>query len=178
MAKLYIANCTKQVQDFLFKIPEQTVINPYKVSIPIGGQALIYKDTTHDILDFIVEQHLKYGLLPVSEIDRSKDFIGMCFQFDKPIDVDKIKIAMSHNDNQAELRSYEQRKIAAMALSNRIDETLVGSEDKLNSIEMEITEQRKGPADNEPKMVEAIQVAKPGSKAAARGAERAQHRGG
>lgn len=170
MAKLYIANCTKYVQDFLFRIPENPQL--YQKVIPIGSQALIYKDAPLDVLEHIVDQHMQYGIVPLNEIDRTKGFFGLCYSFDKPIDVERIMSAVAHNEEELVKKGYEQRKQAAAALSNVIDNNMDGSKSKLQGMEMEVVEQPKI-GDNGPKMSETIQVAKPGSKAAARGAQRA-----
>jgi hypothetical protein len=170
MTKLYIANCSKFVQDFIFRVPE--VQQLFKTTIAVGGQNQVYKDTSREILEAIVDQHLKYGLIPVSEIDRTKGFFGLCYSFDTPINVEKMMNAIQHNDEALELRGHELRKYQAASLSDKIDNNLMGSESKLQGMEVEIQEQQKV-GNNDPKMVETIQVAKPGSKAAARGAERA-----
>jgi hypothetical protein len=176
MAKLYIANCTKQVQELLYKIHEIDQRKAFRVTIPVGGQALIYREAEHQVLMKIVDQHLMYGLRAVSEIDRTKDYTGMCYQFDKPIDVEKIMYAMAQNEKAVELMGHEVRKQAAAGLSNSIDNMMMGSEQKLTSVEVEVVEQPKNAGDTEEKMVETIQVAKPGSKAAIRGAQKASER--
>ena len=84
MARLFIANCKKQAEDFNYRIPE--VVRTYVQSIPAGGQIEVYRDAPMDVLEGIVEQHRMYGLVNVSEIDRTKEFANLCYQFDKPID--------------------------------------------------------------------------------------------
>lgn len=173
MTKLYIANCSKQVQEFLYKLPEIDRVKSFRVTIQPGAQALIYKDAEHQLLMRVVDQHAMYGLKAVSEIDRTKEYTGLCYQFDKPIDVEKIMYAMAQNDDAVELLSHEVRKQSAAGLSHSIDNMMLGSEQKLTSVEVEVLEQPKNASDTSEKMVETIQVAKPGSKAAQRGAAKA-----
>jgi hypothetical protein len=105
MVKLYIANCSKFVQDFLFKLPEQTRANNYRAQIGLGQQSLILgKDIDLETAKFIIAQHVKYGLIAVSEIDRTKAYFGLCYQFDKPIDVERIMQGVAHNTEQLTLR--------------------------------------------------------------------------
>lgn len=173
MTRLYIANCSKFVQDFLFKLPGQTQINAYRATIPIGGQTMIMN---HEIdmktAMHIVQQHEKYGLISVSDLDRTKAYFGLCYQLDEEIPVEKIMLGIAHNEEVKEILAHENRKRIAVALSDGIDNLMQGSESKLQGLEMELTELAK-PGDNTERKVEAIQVAKPGSKAAQRGAEKA-----
>jgi hypothetical protein len=174
MVKLYVANCSKFAQDFLFKLPEQAKINNYRAQIPMGGQSLILgRDIDRDVAIHIIEQHKKYGLVAVSEIDRTKGYFGLCYQFDKPVDVERIMQAVQHNTEQLEVKGHEQRKLQAAALANTIDGIMAGTDDKLQSLEVVIKEEPK-PGNNTPRSVETISVTKPGSKAAARSAARAQ----
>jgi hypothetical protein len=174
MTKLYIANTTNQNKEFLYKIPSIDAEKNFRVVIPAGGQALIYQDAEHQLLMRVIDQHLMYGLVPVSQIDRTKHFIGMCYQFDQPIDVEKIQYALAHNEAETERQSHEIRKQSAAALSGTIDQVMMGSEQKLASLEVEMLEQPKSASDTDEKRIETIQVAKPGSKAAQRGANKAQ----
>jgi hypothetical protein len=171
MTKLYIANCTKNVQDFLYRLPE--VHQLYKVTIPMGGQAEIYEDTDKATLGLIIDQHAMYGMKAVSELDRTRGYTGLCYQFDKPIDVERIMSAVAHNDDELVRQAHEVRKAQAAGISAAIDQNMMGSESQLQSLEVEIVEQKK-PGENSEKMTETIQVAKPGSKSAAAGAERAE----
>jgi hypothetical protein len=171
MTKLYIANCTKFVQDFIYRLPEVSQL--YKVTIPMGGQAEIYEDTDKATLGLIIDQYLKYGLVSVADLDRTKGYTGLCYQFDRPIDVERIMSAVAHNDDELARQGREVRKAQAAGISAAIDQNMQGSESQLQSLEVEIVEQRK-PGENNDKMTETIQVAKPGSKSAASGAERAE----
>jgi hypothetical protein len=175
MARLYVANCTKYIQDFLYRLPDKKNQIFQKI-IPIGGQVEV-REGSVDLLVSIIKQHLHYGLVPVEEVDRTKNFFGLCYSIDKPINIDVIMNAVQHNEEEKERRSHEQRKRLAATLSNTIDDVMATSDSKLQSVEVEFVEQRKGDADTRDKMKEAIQVVKPGSKAAARAAERAAERG-
>lgn len=173
--RLYVANCSKYVQDFLYRLPEKKNQIFQKI-IPIGGQVEV-RDAPMDTLVYIIKQHLHYGLVPVEEIDRTKGFFGLCYSIDRPIDIEKIMNAIDHNEEQLELQSHEHRKRMAASLSNTIDNNMQHTESTLQSLEVEVVEQRKNEADSASKRKEAIQVVKPGSKAAARAAERAAERG-
>ena len=172
MTRLYVANCSKYVQDFLYRLPGQS--QTYRVTIQMGGQAIVHKDASKEDLQYIVDQHEKYGLVHVGEIDRTKDFRGLCYQWDVPVQIEKIMVASQAVDEAIVQRAHEQRKQQAAALSQAIDRTLEHSENKLQSLEVEIVEQAKPGTTHKERMVETIQVAKPGSKAQARGARKAE----
>jgi hypothetical protein len=138
MTKLYIANCTKQRHEFIYRAPEQK--NPVTQVIEIGSQIMVWKDDPRDVLLNIVEQHEHYGLIAVSEIDRTKHFVGMCYQFDKPIDVNKIMYTVENNDTVLEQRALEARKEAAQVISHSLSQVAADSGNGLNSVDVEIKE--------------------------------------
>lgn len=178
--KLYIANCTKYNQDFLFKTIEQ-VDNKSRFYtrkvIPIGCQVEVLEGSVEEV-SCVIKQHLPYGLVAIDEIDRHKKFFGMCYSIDKPIAVEKIMNAMAHNEEEQEKNAHEQRKMMAATLSNSIDNNMVNTDGKLQSLEIEIVEQpKKGESPDKDKMTEVIQVVKPGTKAAGRAIERAASKG-
>jgi hypothetical protein len=139
MGKLYIANTTQQVQDFQARIPEISQI--VRVVVPIGGQVPIPMELNPLQIEAIVEQHSRYGLVAVSEIDRTKDFIGLCFQVDKPINVERVKYAAVHNFEVLEKRGDQIRKEAAVSVSNAVEEQTkqIGSLD-LKAMEFSVEE--------------------------------------
>jgi hypothetical protein len=139
MAKMYIANCTNQVQDFQYRLPESNKI--YKQPISIGDQIRLSGDLSTPDIEAIISQHQIYGLVPVSEIDRSKDFVGLCWQLDRPIDVEKVKRALAVNMRVLDARGKEIRKEAAVAVSNSVEAELSNTPDRLKALEFSIEEQ-------------------------------------
>jgi len=138
MAKLYIANCTKQRHEFMYRAPEQK--NPVTQVIEIGSQIMVWKDEPRDVLLNIVEQHEHYGLISVADIDRTKHFVGMCYQFDKPIDVNKIMYTVENNDTVLEQRALDARKEAAQVISHSLSQVAADTGNGLNSVDVEIKE--------------------------------------
>lgn len=136
--KLFIANCTKQVQTFIYRKLETA--SPIPQQIEIGGQVVISGDLSPKDVDYIINQHRKYGLVSVSEIDRTKPFIGLCYSIDKPVAVDKLKIALLHNDDVLVKRGEELRKEAAVATSATLEQNVKPLKSELTELEIEITE--------------------------------------
>lgn len=118
---LYVANCTKQGHDFIFRLPEEK--RTQKLFIPAGGQVMVLNGGSGvTAVRGVVEQHARYGLVPVTEIDRTKPFIGMCYSLDKPIPVAKILRAAEHNDGVLEERSLEERRVTAGAMHSKLSD--------------------------------------------------------
>lgn len=144
MPTLYVANASKQKHDFIYRVPEETSVR--RQQIPAGGQIAVYQPNAPiEVLRAIVDQHLKYGLMDVAEIDRRKPFIGICYRFDKPINVEKIMQADEHNSDVLQELSQENRKLSAAALHSAITQA-TGNAVKVESLELEVVEQN-GPTE-------------------------------
>ncbi|MBV8060474.1 MAG: hypothetical protein JO253_02970 [Alphaproteobacteria bacterium] len=140
MPKLYVANCTKQDHHFLFRVPEINRESPFHMKIGVGKCEQIYKEDSTDVLDAIIRQHTDYGLVRVDEVDRTKEFIGMCYQIDKPINVDAIVRAINHNDEVLAQRGVELRKETAVAISEQAAREAREVGGALTSMEVSIEE--------------------------------------
>ena len=159
--KLYIANCTQQVHDFVYRMLESGALRQQKIEA--GGQIAIAGDLTSPEVDYIIEQHRRYGLVRVDEIDQTKPFIGLCFQTDRPIAVDKIRRALIHNREVLEDRGRQLRKEAAIAQHNRLqDQTVDGSGapigPPLTALEMSVVEEKAGQLEDHTPIAEGLRV--------------------
>lgn len=132
--RLYVANCTNQHQDFIYRLPEAPGTRLQRIEI--GQQTVLSGDLNQLQIDAIIEQHRPYGLVEVSEIDRTKAFIGLCYSVDRPIKVDKIRTAMEINTGVLNARGEQIRREAAVATSNTLEESA-----PLKALEMEVVEQ-------------------------------------
>jgi len=157
MPTLYVANASKQKHDFIYRIPEETSIR--RQQIPAGGQITVYQpNASAEVLAAIIDQHSRYGLMDIAEIDRRKPFVGLCYRFDKPIQVEKIMQADEHNAGVLQRESQEARKLSAAALHNAIDRATEGAV-KLESLELEVVEQN---GSTEPGLNETVTVTRDG----------------
>lgn len=138
MPKMFVANCTHQIQVFIYRLPESK--RSFTQEIPIGGQVQLTglgggELSTKDV-ESIVRQQAKYGMVDVHEIDRRKPFFGTCFSLDKPIHVDKIRNAIEHNRGILDARGREIRQLAAVGVSAKIEQDIPG----LKGLELETME--------------------------------------
>lgn len=139
MPTLYVANTTKQAHEFVYRLPEDHQAK--KVMIKAGSQQVIHAPGIPlDVASAIVAQHERYGLTDVAEIDRRKPFIGLCYRFDKPINVEKIMQADEHNFDVLEGVSLDARKTAAAAALNKIGGEYSGGA-QVESVEFEVVAQ-------------------------------------
>lgn len=165
--KLFVANTTKHIQEFLYRIPEFNRVFPQ--TIQPGAQVQIYQDAPNDVLEYIINQHTdtpKPFCVSVEEAARNHGFIGLIYSFDKPVPLVKIKRQFEANDEALEEQGGEQRKEAAAALSQTTDQQASTMGASVNSLEMSVVEQTpKGGQNNDKGINEVVSVVKPGSKA-------------
>jgi len=133
--KMYVANCTHQVQDFMYRTVENQKL--MKQIIELGGQIQIPCELSTPDIDYIVEQHAKYGFVRIDEIDRTKPFFGLCYSIGTKVDMDKVRRAVVHNQEVLVERGKELRKEAAVAVNNAVEEQVGG----LKALEMSVVEE-------------------------------------
>ena len=154
--KLYVANCTKQIHDFGYRVPGDGRLRIQ--SIPMGGQIVVLRpDASPEDLKGIVDQHLQYGIVAATDIDRTRDFIGICYSYDKPISVEKIMNAHAHNEDILIERGVEYRRNNAAAIGNNINNAGEGQSERVQSLEVGIVE-----LGRDAKFNETIEVVRPG----------------
>lgn len=134
--KLYIANCSQQIQDFVYRIPGSKVM---KQEIPIGSQVRLAPDFTQEQLDIVISQHGRYGMISATEAGKRKEYAGLCYSVDKPVSIDRQQNAIETNVVVLTSKGEELRKAAAIQVSNQMQSETPG----LKSLEMSIVEERK-----------------------------------
>jgi hypothetical protein len=161
---LYIANGTRQIQQFMYRLPEVTQVRVQ--TIRIGGQIKISAGSlglTKPEVDSIIEQHRKYGMIPVAEIDSGRNAAPLCYQVDKTISTDKIYKLMKRNQ-QAQIEAGKQnRKDAAIVMASTLGTNLreEGIQGDLEELEIGLTEEhRRGQGNGEDPIEEKIVVNK------------------
>jgi len=155
---LYVANTTKQHHMFLYRIPGEAGIR--QQHIPSGNQARIYNNTDLDTIWQIVKQHEAYGLVPENEVPVTKEFIGLCFSIDKPIDIDRLLHAFDHNNQVMDEVAAERRETMSATIASELENTLGVP---MDNVTVEIKEQVKGM--ETPRLEVGVEVARDPSKA-------------
>ena len=166
--KLYVANCSKQEFHFTYALPEK--VRPFMHNIRAGGQVEIYCETSADA-QIIVDQHGPYGMKSIKDI--KKGFGGLVYQFDKPINVQAIEQGIEQKDQEMIERALEAQKVTAVAsddiLARKAQEFGVTQK---GALEIEVVEEKKNLADQEPKMNQTIAVVRDGLAPSSRNGKR------
>lgn len=154
--KMFIANCTQQAQDFVYRVPESTA--PRMQRIEIGSYIQISGDLNQPQITAIVRQKAPYGLVAAEDIDREKDFIGLFFTVDRHPSLTKMQEVISHNVGVMTERGRKLRQEAAVATSAAIESELPPG--SLKQLEMTVVEDRRGNGPNatDPEFAEGVIV--------------------
>ena len=150
--KMYVANCTQQVQNFIYRLPETAGTRQQEIGI--GSQIQISGDLNQKQIDAIVAQHSIYGMIRADEVDRTRAFVGICYAVDRKVDVDSIRRAAIHNQDVLQERGKQLRAEAAIAAHNKINEEDPGN--PLKQLDVQITEEAKD--GKEPEVNEGVTV--------------------
>ena len=126
--QLYVGNATKQIFDFMYRVPETTGVRTQRIGI--GTQIKVSGSNGTELnqkqVDSIVAQHEKYGMVRVSEIDRTKSFTGLCWD-EKPISVSKLMTAIEHNTKVLIERGKKIREDTAVSGAAVLENSLLES---------------------------------------------------
>jgi hypothetical protein len=127
MAELYIANVTKQHYHFAYRALERqgAVYQP----VPIGGQTRIAPtgrtDLTREEIDYIVDQHRRYGLISVDEVEAVQgSFSGYLYSVGEPVSADKMRRAMLKHEESLDKLGRQIRQEAAVSVVEQVERTL------------------------------------------------------
>lgn len=123
MAKLFIANCTKQNMQFTYRLTDNPK-RPMFLNIRYGAQAMLPQDLPLNELDRIIKAQERYGMIPVEELDRRKDYTGFVYSIDKPVPVAKIDRVINHNIGILDRRGVEIRRQTAVMANATIDKAI------------------------------------------------------
>lgn len=139
--KLYIANGTKQQQAFAYRLDKNPVAR--MMPIKIGAQIVVGGELTSAEIEEILAQHRPYGLIEAKEVDKIRGpFSGMCYSIDRPVDMDRIALAIHRKIESLEEAGKRQRQEAALATNQSLEESIEGVDNSsLNNLEMSIQEE-------------------------------------
>lgn len=135
MTQLYVANTTVQFRDFVAILPESG--NMLRQKIRPGHQAMVY-DGPDYVIDNIIKQNEVYGLKREEEVKRSRQFVGMVYQLDRPIKKETLGVA--DNSNHAALIEFgsEVRENVANYAQASIMNTMRETGEESKSMQIEI----------------------------------------
>lgn len=118
MAKMYVANLTKQVNIFCFYLPEVNKLQ----EMEIRGGTQISIEASPEALAKIIASHRKYGLVSVADAAKDKQFSGLCYQMESVINIDHLGEVKERREEYEDARSNTMRTVAAHAVHQKINE--------------------------------------------------------
>ena len=152
MAKMYVANLTRQAQDFIYRLPE-TRKSTFQ-QIPVGGQVLLSGDLTTKDIEAVIQQHAPYGMVPAAEVAKRREFNGLCFALDRPVPIEALRRGLEANRAVLDARGVELRRQAAIAVNNLTQD----ADPDVAAMEVEIIEQDSKDGGAEATLSEGIRV--------------------
>jgi hypothetical protein len=139
MSDLYIANVTKQDYEFSYRIPESKKL--HRIIIAPGTQTMLRHDPA--AVAYIIDQHQKYGIISVADLEAGKTFNGLIYRIDKPLNIDSILRAIKRND-QALLKDGEKRRVdVANAANHLMARQAQEMDNRLSGLQIDVIEQAK-----------------------------------
>jgi hypothetical protein len=133
--KMYVANVTRHDHTFTYRIPGSNKI--FMQSIPQGGQIVLSGDLTSDDIASVEAQHQIYGLIPAVDVDRTTKHINCMFSVNKPVSVEQMRKALERNLKVMTDLGHEQRKAAAVGISEKMRED---DPETYNHVDIEVRE--------------------------------------
>jgi hypothetical protein len=160
MPRLYLVNVTRQHFQFAYKALERSGVVTQPV--PSGEQVKIAPLGSNDDLsaqeiDYIIGQHVKYGLVSIDEI--GPRFDGICYSIGKPASADKMTRAAIKYDKLLDERGKKIRVEAAIAETNRLEQQM-GVATKSFTLTVEEEEPKTGYDDKITHVSEGVRVSR------------------
>lgn len=134
--KMYIANCTPQGHDFLYRLPEVNKIT--RMRIEAGGQVALPGDLNTKEIEAVVRHHARYGMIEAGA--RQPGFAGLCYSVDKPVPHATWHATVAKNLEVLSERGKEMRMQTAIGIEEAIEKNAPGA---INALELEVVEERR-----------------------------------
>ena len=136
--KLYIANCTQQDHNFVYRMLGQNGVRQQMIGV--GRQVKLSGDLTTEEIEYVVNQHRRYGMIANSELSgKRRGFNALVYSIDKPVQVDDMALIVEFNREALDEQGRQMRKEAAIAVSNAIEQNT----NTLSALELSVTEEEK-----------------------------------
>lgn len=154
MTQIFIGNATRQNYEFSFRAPMR---NPSGDGLPLrmhviapGAFKAIPGDWSPEEADSIILQHVPYGIIRDTDIDRGKEFHGIVYSLDKPITRTRLVYLMEHNLDELVTRGQEIRRANAVAQSDLVQKALEQNDraERVTLFDATIQQEQEDPRNN------------------------------
>ena len=163
MTKLFIGNGTRQNYELNYRVPGIGENSPMPLRVQrilVGGQILVSGNTDRDLVSFIINQFLIYGICEAKDVDNLKTFVPLCYSIDSPITARQIQTLMEHNSRVLIMKGVENRKQAAVSVNEQIENIIndANRPENLRALEMSVVEENHDERDSTPAVAEGFRV--------------------
>lgn len=143
--ELYIGNATRQIVRFQWRTLETQQLR--EQPIQPGTQVKLAGNYTTPEIDYIVRQHARYGLIAASDIDRTKQFHGLCYSIDKPITQAKLVYLFNANVSDLVKQGQATRRANAIAQAKMIEDALTqnGRSEQMLGLDLSVQQENEDP---------------------------------
>lgn len=153
--KLYIGNATRQIFDFVYMTIGQSDRKAHRRQlIQPGSQILVSgsENFSPEEIDYIVKQHVAYGMIESSAIDRTRAYHGTCYSIGKPITEARLTYLMDHNIGELVDQGRVIRQANAIAQNDTIARALTesGRPERMSALDMTVQQENEDPKNDVP----------------------------
>lgn len=149
--KIYIANCTQQTQNFVYRVLGQPGVR--QQMIDVGRQIKLSGDMAMEEIEYIVGQHTRYGMMRDTDVSgKRRGFNGLVYAIDRPVSVDNMTLIVEFNREALIEQGQKLRKEAAVAVTQAIE----GETNTLSALELSVVEEER--PGHTPTMAEGLRV--------------------
>jgi hypothetical protein len=136
---LYIANATKQILQFEFRLADKGRVSR---TIGSGGQT-VFSGLKQEQIDRVIYQHRRYNMLPLSEVMGARSYVAYFYSIDRPIKPEVIAMAAARNDGVLVVQGRETRKRLAIAINDNLGSSLAqnNSEARIRGFDLSVVEE-------------------------------------
>ena len=136
---LYIANATKQILQFEYRLADKG-----RISRTIGsGAQTVFTGLNQDQIDRVIYQHRRYNMLPLSEVMGARSYVAYFYSIDRPIKPEVIAMAAARNDGVLVVQGRETRKRLAIAINESLGNSLTQNhrDERIRGFDLSVREE-------------------------------------
>lgn len=140
---LYVANTSLQNHVLMFALQHAGKV--YEQTIPVGSQVQVLgKKFTQEELNYFIQKKEVYGMRHVRDISGEKEFIGLCYSIDSPININAIKGNFEHNNDVLNERREDRTQDSAVAIADLLGKVVEPAPTPLRRSSVELLEETRG----------------------------------
>lgn len=143
---MYVANTSMQHHILMFALEDKGRV--YEQYIPMGAQVnleeALHRRLTQSEIDFFIKKKGKYGYRNVRELSSEKEFVGMCYSIDAPINIKVIKGNYEHNNDVLNEKRDERLEDSSLAIATMLNDNVAPANTPLRRSSVEVIEETKG----------------------------------